>query len=538
MEKNKIKMDNKKIEWFVRGSSDKVVLWYLNNKEKIHTWMEFKVEYICRFGSEEDKEKFIYISNQDELTVGEFTRKLLQVVASKKKVDVTLVCNIIHGIKDINIIKEFRKRMWKRPKNIPHEVWLAQIVKRWEIKTEAKGQRKKIIEDSKRLKGSEQKNVGNQTKSVVEKSKTTEHTSIKKDAGKLKAETKQIFEKEKDVEQAKNNNCKAGEKIQQRLREENMEQLDKSVGDRKCTLLKRIKQRFKKATNNEIKYREPCKIIKCEINTPEGKQICVPGKRRVEQSMIERTKEQLLRLEEAKIIQKSESKWRSPIRPVEKPDKSIRICTNLITLNEIVTKKDYPTPIMNDLIEKTQGSKWFTVIDLKDGYFQIEIKEEDKRKTAFKFDNAVYEWARMPMGFKNAPSIFQKMMDNILGDLTGKGVEAYLDDIVVHAKTKEEHETLLFEVFKRLEENNLYINIKKLQLEQEEITLLGVKINGKTQKLVKESQKDILEYPKPTDTKRLRRFLGKMNFYSSFIKDIGTIAITLYEKTGKYAKFE
>lgn len=173
-------------------------------------------------------------------------------------------------------------------------------------------------------------------------------------------------------------------------------------------ILKELIQMFPNATNNDIRKREPCKAEICKIKTKKDIKACALGRRKIEQSVIKRTKDELQKLEDAGIIRKSRSVWRSPIRPVENPDGSIRICTNLIALNEIVESESYPTPIMSDLIEKVQGSNIFSLIDLKDGYFQIEIQEEDKEKTAFKFDNLLYEWNRMPMGFKNAPSIFQK----------------------------------------------------------------------------------------------------------------------------------
>lgn len=245
-----------------------------------------------------------------------------------------------------------------------------------------------------------------------------------------------------------------------------------------------------------------------------------------------------MNLEKAGIIRKSNSVWRNPIRPVMKPDGTVRICTNLIALNDLVEKESYPTPIMNDLIEKVQGSQIFSLIDLKDGYFQVEISEEDRMKTAFKFDNMLFEWCRMPMGFKNAPSIFQKMMDKLLANVIGLGVEVYLDDIIIHAKSRIEHDKLLYKVFNTLETNNLFVNVKKLILAKPEVKLLGILVNGETQKIVQESKKYILEYPRPTDVKSLRRFLGKMNFYSGFIKDLSTMAIPLYEKTGKYVKFD
>lgn len=129
-------------------------------------------------------------------------------------------------------------------------------------------------------------------------------------------------------------------------------------------------------------------------------------------------------------------------------------------------------------------------------------------------------------------------MDKLLGDLSGRGVEVYLDDIVIHAEEREKHDELVVEVFRRLNENKMYVNAKKLQLAKKEIKLLGLIVDGETQKVTEKARADILEYPEPVDKKSLRRFLGKMNFYSSFIKDMSKIAVPLYEKTGKYVQFE
>ena len=99
--------------------------------------------------------------------------------------------------------------------------------------------------------------------------------------------------------------------------------------------------------------------------------------------------------------------------------------SNLIALNDLVEKDPYSIPNIRDVLRATQGSKWFTVLDLKEGFYHIEIKEEDRHKTAFEVNGRVYEWKSMVMGFKNSPQIMQRVMNKILGDLKGKGVEVY-----------------------------------------------------------------------------------------------------------------
>jgi hypothetical protein len=517
MDSRKIKGDKERIAWFIRGSSNQVIRWFMDNEEKILTWNDLEREYIINFGTNENRRVFIQRAKQGDMSVGEFTQKQLEVLASMKFIRGNIdLYRIIVGLNDKNLRSKIFDKIRIRPKNMPYVVWFKEVVRRLIRKENARSEKKE--RNSTEVSVEHVKNHVNWDK----KTSTKESVEHAKNRVTVKYNMKELAMNKKEanmVEQAKDMSVSEKEETERKYVEE-------------------LKRKFPYATNCEIKYREPCRLGICEIKTVLEKRICVKGKRRFEQSIIERTKETLEKLRRSKIIRESGSDWRSPITPVEKPDKSIRICTNLIALNNIVEKEEYPTPIMNDLIEKVQGSEYFTVVDLKDGYFQIEIREEDKKKTAFKFDNQVYEWNRMPMGFKNAPSIFQKMMDKLLGDLSNKGVEVYLDDIIVHSKTREEHDKLVDEVFRRLEANNLYINVEKLQLARREVMLLGLKVNGKTQRVTEESRNDILEYPRPTDVKGLRRFLGKMNFYGPFIKDMSRIAIPLYQKTGKYAKFE
>ncbi len=137
----------------------------------------------------------------------------------------------------------------------------------------------------------------------------------------------------------------------------------------------------------------------------------------------EKTRIKLSELENRGIIRRSKSGWRMPIRVVEKPNKDIRICQNLILLNNITIKNGQEIPRMKNIINYTEGSKIFKLIDLKEAFYSIEINENHKFKTAFEFDGIAYEWNSMPMGFKNSPMIMQRVMNIILNQLIHKGVE-------------------------------------------------------------------------------------------------------------------
>jgi hypothetical protein len=112
-------------------------------------------------------------------------------------------------------------------------------------------------------------------------------------------------------------------------------------------------------------------------------------------------------------------------------------------LNDLVDKDPYGIPNIRDVVRATQGSKWFTVLDLKEGFYHIEIEDADKHKISFEFEGKIYVWNSMVMGFKNSPQILQRVMNKILGDLKGNGVEEYIEDIVIHSKNEHEHDRLI-----------------------------------------------------------------------------------------------
>lgn len=162
----------------------------------------------------------------------------------------------------------------------------------------------------------------------------------------------------------------------------------------------------------------------------------------IPQALKERTIQCLEDLERRKVIRRSESEWRNPVRSLEKPNDGIRLVCNLMALNDLVEKDPYELRNIREIIQMTQGSRWFTVLDLKEGFYHIEI-EEDKGKTVFEVGGYVYEWNGMVMGYKNTLQIMQRTMNKMLRDLISKGTEVYLDDIVIHGKTEQDHDRIL-----------------------------------------------------------------------------------------------
>lgn len=152
------------------------------------------------------------------------------------------------------------------------------------------------------------------------------------------------------------------------------------------------------------------------------------------------------------IISPSTSPWSSPVVLAKKKDKSLRFCVDYRRLNAVTVKDAQPLPRIDDTLEALHGSRWFSTLDLQSGYWQIPIREKDKRKTAFcTRDIQLWEFEVLPFGICNGPASFSRLMDDaVLADLTWKTCLAYLDDVIVYAPTWTTHLQRIREVFERI----------------------------------------------------------------------------------------
>ena len=139
-------------------------------------------------------------------------------------------------------------------------------------------------------------------------------------------------------------------------------------------------------------------------------------------------------------IRQSVSPWDAPVLFVKKKDGSMRLCIDYCELNRITVRNRYPLPRIDDLFDQLQGAKFFSKIDLRSGYHQLRVKEQDVPKTAFRTRYGHYEFLVMPFRLTNAPVVFMDLMNRVFHEYLDKFVIVFIDDILVYSKTKEEHE--------------------------------------------------------------------------------------------------
>ncbi|WVZ89497.1 hypothetical protein U9M48_035891 [Paspalum notatum var. saurae] len=228
-------------------------------------------------------------------------------------------------------------------------------------------------------------------------------------------------------------------------------------------------------------------------------------------------------------IRPSSSPWGCPALFVEKKDQGgKRLCVDYRPLNAVTTKNKYPLPHIDILFDQLAGAKVFSKIDLRSGYYQIKIREEDIPKIAFSTRYGLYEYLVMSFGLTNAPAFFMYMMNSVFMNELDKFVVVFIDDILVYSKNEEEHEEHLRTVLTQLREHQLYAK---------EVSFLGHILSKKGVAVDPSKVEDVLNWKQPETVTEIRSFLGLAGYYRRFIKDFSKTAKPMTSLTKKNAKY-
>ncbi|GJX41466.1 putative nucleotidyltransferase, ribonuclease H [Tanacetum coccineum] len=246
---------------------------------------------------------------------------------------------------------------------------------------------------------------------------------------------------------------------------------------------------------------------------------------------------QLQELQDKGFIRPSHSPWGAPVLFVKKKDGSFHMCINYRELNKLTVNNRYLLPRIDDLFDQLQGSRCFSKIDLRSGYHQLRVHEENIPKTAFRTMYGHFEFTVMPFGLTNAPTVFMDLMNRVCKSYLDKIVIVFIDDILIYSKSKEEHEVQLRLVLELLRKEKLYAKFSKCEFWLQEVHFLGHVVNQNGIHVDPGKIEAVKNWEAPTSPIGVCSFLGLAGYYRRFIANFSRIAKPLTLLTQKNKKY-
>ncbi|GJW72766.1 putative reverse transcriptase domain-containing protein [Tanacetum coccineum] len=242
---------------------------------------------------------------------------------------------------------------------------------------------------------------------------------------------------------------------------------------------------------------------------------------------------QLEELQEKGFIRPSSSPWGAPVLFVKKKDGAMRMCIDYRELNKLTIKNRYPLPRIDDLFDQLQGACCFSKIDLRSGYHQLRVHENDIPKTAFRTRYGHFEFTVMPFGLTNAPAIFMDLMNRVCKPYLDKFVIVFIDDILIYSKSEKDHEHHLRTILNLLKKEKLYAKLSKCEFWLKEVQFLGHVVNQEGIHVDPSKIEAVKNWKAPESPTEIRSFLGLAGYYRRFIENFSKIAKPLTLLTQK-----
>ncbi|GKC31918.1 putative reverse transcriptase domain-containing protein [Tanacetum coccineum] len=272
---------------------------------------------------------------------------------------------------------------------------------------------------------------------------------------------------------------------------------------------------FPKVFPEELPGLPPTRQVEFQIDLMPGAAPVARAPYRLAPSEMKELSEQLQELSDKGFIRPSSSPWGAPVLFVKKKDGSFRMCIDYQELNKLTVKNRYPLPRIDDLFDQLQGSSVYSKIDLRSGYHQLRVREQDIPKTAFRTRYGHYEFQVMPFGLTNAPAVFMDLMNRVCKPYLDKFVIVFIDDILIYSKDKKEHEEHLKAILELLKKEELYAKFSKCEFWIHKVQFLGHVIDSQGIHVDPAKIESIKDWASPKTPTKIRQFLGLVGYYRS-----------------------
>ena len=278
--------------------------------------------------------------------------------------------------------------------------------------------------------------------------------------------------------------------------------------------------------------------FKARLVLKEGAQPVFCRPRSVPFAIKEQIETELERLEKTGVICPVKySEWATPIVPVAKPDRSIRICGDFkITVNSALHVDQYPLPVPEELFATLAGGKQFTKLDLSNAYQQLLLDNDSRKMCTINTHKGLYQYTRLPFGIASAPAIFQKLMDSVLQGMSR--TVCYIDDILITGDSEDEHLKNLERVLGRLKTHGITVRKSKCVFMANSVEFLGHRIDAEGLHPLESKIEAMVKVPPPKNVTELKSFLGMVNYYAKFLPNLSTTISPLYTLLKKNSRWQ
>ncbi|GJS12837.1 putative reverse transcriptase domain-containing protein [Tanacetum coccineum] len=282
----------------------------------------------------------------------------------------------------------------------------------------------------------------------------------------------------------------------------------------------------------------PARPVEFQIDLVPGAAPVARAPYRLAPSEMKELSEQLQELSDKGFIRPSSSPWGAPVLFVKKKDGSFRMCIDYRELNKLTVKNRYPLPRIDDLFDQLQGSSIYSKIDLRSGYHQLRVREQDIPKTAFRTRYGHYEFQVMPFGLTNAPAVFMDLMNRVCKPYLDKFVIVFIDDILIYSKDEREHEEHLKAILELLKKekctqvSNVNFGSRGYYFSECSLIVEDYYVAPAKDRVYQEF------WASPKTPTEIRQFLGLAGYYRRFIEGFSKVAKSMTKLTQKGIEFD